>query len=121
MKTRIATHGGTNGMLQKLAVFAALVLVLLLPGCSTPSAGGGRTLKQTEMDVSWPMTRFRNGVAAGRVTQGEQEQVNSLYSSFRAAYQEALKAANNDGTAPAPDNVKALATQVIGAIQAIPF
>ena len=121
MKTTIATPGETGATAQKLAVFAALALLLLLPGCSTPGAGGSRTLKQTEMDVSWPMTRFRNGVAAGRVTQGEQEQVNSLYSSFRAAYQEALKAANNDGNVPAPDNVKALATQVIGAIQAIPF
>ena len=121
MKTTIATTYGTNVMIPKLAVFLALVLVLLMPGCSTPGAGGSRTLKQTEMDVSWPMTRFRNAVSAGRLTQGEREQVNSLYSSFRAAYEEALRAANNDGSAPAPDNVKALATQVIGAIQAIPF
>ena len=121
MKTTIVTHSGTNSLIQKLAVFATLVLLLLLPGCSTTGAGGSRTLKQTEMDVSWPMTRFRNGVAAGGVTQGEQDQVNSLYSSFRAAYQEALKAANNDSNSPTPDNVKALATQLIGAIQAIPF
>jgi len=121
MKTTIVTHSGTNGLIQKLAVFAALVLLLLLPGCSTTGAGGSRTLKQTEMDVSWPMTRFRNGVAAGGVTQGEQDQVNSLYSSFRAAYQEALKAANNDSNSPTPDNVKALQRSSSGQFKQYPF
>jgi len=98
-----------------------LVLLLVLPGCSTMNSGGSRTLKQTEMDVSWPMTRFRNGVAAGGVTRAEQEQVNSAYASFEAAYREALQAANNNRNAPAPDNVKALATKVIGAVESIPF
>ena len=107
--------------IRKLAAVATLFLVLLAPGCSTTTSGGARTLRQTEMDVSWPMTRFRNAVAAGAVTRGEQEQVNSAYASFRSAYKEALGAANNDATAPAPDDVKALATKVIGAIQAIPF
>ena len=67
------------------------------------------------------MTRFRNGVAAGVVTRGEQEQVNSAYASYEAAYREALQAANNNRNAPTPDNVKALATKVIAAIDAIPF
>jgi hypothetical protein len=116
-----ATTTGTRPKIQNLAVFAVLVLLLVLPGCSTLNSGGSRTLKQTEMDVSWPMTRFRNGVAAGGVTLGEQEQVNSAYAGFEAAYREALQAANNNRNAPAPDNVKALATKVIAAVDSIPF
>ena len=104
-----------------LPALAALLLLLLPQGCSTTGSGGGRTLKQVDMDVSWAMTRFRNGMTAGAVTLGEQEQVNSAYASYQAAYREALRAANNDRNTPAPDNVKALATQVIGAISAIPF
>jgi hypothetical protein len=107
--------------IPKLAIFVVLVLLLVLTGCSTLNTSGSRTLKQTEMDVSWPMTRFRNGVAAGGVTQGEQQLVNSAYSSFEAAYGEALKTANNNRNAPAPDNVKALATKVIAAVESIPF
>jgi hypothetical protein len=122
MKTMIKQEQtGTRSKLHKLAAFAVLVLVLVLPGCSTPNAGGSRTLKQTEMDVSWPMTRFRNGVAAGAVTRGEQEQVNSAYASYAAAYREALQSANNNRNAPTPDNVKALATKVIAAVESIPF
>jgi hypothetical protein len=94
---------------------------MLLGGCSTPNSGGGRTLKQTEMDVSWPMTRFRNAVAAGNVTTAQQDRVNQAYESFRAAYQQALKAANNDGSVPAPANVKSLANTVLTAISSIPF
>ena len=112
---------GTRSKLQKLAGCAVLVLLWVLAGCSTVNTGGSRTLKETEMDVSWPMTRFRNAVAGGAVTRGEQEQVKSAYASFEAAYREALQTANNNRNAPAPDNVKALATKVIGAIQAIPF
>ena len=100
---------------------AVFVLLLVLPGCSTMNSGGSRTLKQTEMDVSWPMMRYRNACSTGRVTRGEKEQVNSDYADFETAYQQALAAANNDRNAPAPENVKELATKVIGAIQAIPF
>jgi hypothetical protein len=116
-----ATTTGARPNIRKLAVFAVLVLLLVLPGCSTPNSGGSRTLKQTEMDVSWPMTRYRNAVAAGAVTRGEQEQVNSAYTSFETAYRAALQTAHNDRNAPAPDNVTALAAKVIEAIQSIPF
>lgn len=104
-----------------LVASAVLLLLLIAPGCSTTSAGGERTLKQTEMDVSWPMTRFRNACSAGRVTSGEQEQVNRAYAEFETAYNQALQAAHYDRNAPAPQNVTDLATKVIGAIQAISF
>ena len=106
---------------QKLAALVTLLFLLLPQGCSTTGAGGGRTLKQVDMDVTSAMRRFQNGVTAGALTLGEREQVNSAYASYQAAYREALQAANGDRNAPAPDNVKSLATQVIGAISAIPF
>ncbi len=102
-------------------VFVAAFLLLFAPGCSSLNSGNVKTLKQIEMDVSWPMTRYRNGVAAGAVTLGEQQQVNAAYNSYTAAYQQALQAAQNNKNAPAPDNVKSLADQVISAIAAIPF
>ena len=103
------------------AALAIAMVAMLLTGCATPNSGGIRTLKQTEMDVSWPMTRFRNAIAAGNVTRAEQEQVNQAYASFQTAYQEALQAANNNRNAPTPDNLKVLANGVISAIGAIPF
>lgn len=115
--------------LQKLAVTAALLATLFVSGCASSSGGssspgssgsGGRTFKQVDMDVSEPMTRFRNSISGGNITLGEQQRVNSAYSQYRAAYDQALQEAGNNRDAPAPDNVKALATQVIGAVQSIP-
>lgn len=115
-----------NLQIQKLAVSIAFLVMLIISGCSTGSggssspggSGGSRTLKQIDIDVSWKMTRFRNAVAAGAMTQGEQDQVNGAYARYRSAYSEALQAANNNGDAPAPSNVAALATEVISAVQA---
>jgi hypothetical protein len=106
---------------QKLATLVTLFLLLLAQGCATPGSSGSRTLKEVDMDVSGAMTRFRNGVAAGAVTLAERQQVNSAYAGYQAAFHEALQAAGDNRDAPAPDNVKALATQVIAAISAIPF
>jgi hypothetical protein len=115
----------TYPQMQKLALSMALFVILFISGCSTGSggssspggSGGSRTLKQVDMDVSWPMTRFRNAVAAGAMTQGEQDRVNGAYARYRSAYSEALQAANNNGDAPAPNNVTTLATEVISAVQ----
>ena len=116
----------TYPQIKKLAIALALLVMLFISGCSTGSggssspggSGGSRTLKQVDMDVSWPMTRFRNAVAAGAMTQGEQDQVNGAYARYRSAYSEALQAAHSNGDAAAPDNVTTLATQVISAVQA---
>jgi len=106
---------------QWLVAVVSLVAMLIALGCSTPGSAGSRILKQVDMDVSWAMTRFRNGASAGAVTLGEKEQVNSAYAAYQTAYREALQATHGDRNTPAPDNVKTLATQVIGAISAIPF
>jgi hypothetical protein len=106
---------------QNLATLVTLFLLLLAQGCATPGSSGSRTLKEVDMDVSGAMTRFRNGDVAGAVTLAEREQVNSAYASYQAAFHKALQAAGDNHDAPAPDNVKALASQVIAVISAIPF
>jgi hypothetical protein len=107
--------------------FGSLVILafsasMLLGGCSSTGAPKGAypTLKQTQMHVDWPMTRYRNAVAAGVVTLGQRQQVDAAYKSFQQAFDAALQAANNNYEATTPENVKALANQVIDAIAAIP-
>ena len=119
-----------NSKIQKLALTVALLATLFVSGCASSSggsgspggsgSGGGRTFKEVDMDVSSPMTRYHNAVGRGNITLGEQQQVNSAYSQYRAAYDQALQAAGNNRDAPVPANVAALATQVIGAVQSIP-
>jgi hypothetical protein len=118
----------SSSKILSLALYASFLLMLFVSGCASSSGGssspGGsadtRTLKETGMDVSRSMTQFRNAVAAGTVTQARQAQINEAYSRFESAYHDALQAVNDNRNAPASDNVKALATEVIGQIQAIP-
>ena len=106
--------------LGRFASFVSLILLLLLPACNTTS-GGSRALKQIDISVSWPMTRFRNAVAAGAVTRAEQDQVNTAYANYQAAYAKALEAAHDNRDAAAPADVQTFADQVTAAIAAIPF
>ena len=108
----------------------SLLLTLFVSGCASnsggsgdsggSSSGGSRTLKQVDSDVSGKMMRFNNAVALGTVTPGEQQQVNSVYTQYRAAYRQALQAAGNNSNALALDSVTSLANQIIGAVASIP-
>jgi hypothetical protein len=100
-----------------------LMAFVLVGGCTSAGSGKGAysTFKHIRMDVDWPMTRYRNAVAAGGVTLAEKQQVDAAYSNFQKAFDAALQAAQSNDEATAPDNVKALADQVIAAIAAIPF
>jgi hypothetical protein len=101
----------------------SLLTALLVGGCASTGSGRGAypTLKQTRMNVDWPMTNFRNAVAAGRITLGEQQQVNAAYAQFESAFKAAVQTAGGDYEVTTPENVKALANQLISAISAIPF
>ena len=94
---------------------------LLMGGCASTGSGKGAypTLKQTRMNVDWPMTRYRNAVSAGAVTLGERQQVDEAYKNYQQAFDAAVKSANNNLEVTTPDNVKALANQVLQAIGAI--
>jgi hypothetical protein len=100
----------------------SLATALLVSGCASAGSGKGAypTLRQTRMNVDWPMTNFRNAVAAGRVTLGEQQQVNAAYAEFESAFKAAVQAAGSNYEVTTPDNVKSLANQVINAVNAIP-
>lgn len=105
-----------------LALCAGLAGLLLVNGCQTGSATGTYpTLKQTRINVDWPMTRYRNAVAAGGVTLAERERVDQAYKNYQQAFDAAVAAAHSNFDSTTPDNVKALANQVIDAIAAIPF
>jgi hypothetical protein len=113
----------TRRKIQTLALLVPLILTLFISGCASSSggAGGVRTFKETEMDVSLPMMRYRNAVAAGTLTQFEQQWVDKNYGRYQAAWREALHAANNDPDAPASDNVLQLAAEVIAAVHAVAY
>ena len=114
-------------MKNRLFVCASLVLAIsasmLVGGCASAGSGKGAypTLKQTRLNVDWPMTRYRNAVAAGAVTLGERQQVDEAYKNYQTAFDAAVKAANGNYEVTTPDNVKALANQLLQAIAAIPF
>jgi len=96
---------------------------MLVGGCASTGSSKGAypTLKVTRMNVDWPMTRYRNAVSAGAVTLAERQRVDEAYNNFKRAFDAAVQAANNNDEATTPDNVKALANQVIATISAIPF
>src|SRR5262249_32351831 len=100
---------------------AFLVLTCVLAGgcASSGPKGAYPTLKQTRMNVDWPMTRYRNAVAAGAVTLGQRRQVNDAYAAYKKAVDAALKAANNNENVTTPDNVKTLTNQLLAALDAI--
>jgi hypothetical protein len=99
-------------------VALAVLMTQLLSGCVSPNYP---TLKQTRIRVSWQMTSYRNAAYAGRLTLGERERVDAAYAKYEAAFNEAVQAAHNNYEAPTPDNVKALAYEVIRVISAIPY
>ena len=114
-------------MKNRLFFCASLVLAIsasmLVGGCASAGSGKGAypTLKQTRLNVDWPMTRYRNAVAAGAVTLGERQQVDEAYKNYQTAFAAAVKEANGNYEVTTPDNVKALANQLLQAIAAIPF
>ena len=101
-----------------ILLFSAL---LLFAGCTSAGPGHGAypTLKQTQINVDWPMVRYRN--ASAGLTLGERERVDDAYNNFKKAFDAAVQDAHGDLEVTTPDNVKALANQVIDAISAIPF
>ncbi len=113
-------------MKAKIWQVALLIVSLAIGGLVGGCASGGPkgaypTLRNTEVNVDWPMTRYRNAVSAGRVTLGMQQQVNQAYSAYKQGFDAALKAANNNYDATTPQNVQDLANQVISTVGAVPM
>ncbi len=104
--------------------FSLLALILsvfcLLSGCTSPPGSDVYRLKQTGDDVGRVMTRYRNLVAfGGTVTTAQQQQVSAAYDAYQQAFNQAVQDAHSNYDAPTPDNVKALANQVISLVSAL--
>ena len=107
--------------LQSIFLILVFSAAPLVSGCAGSGKGTYPTLKQTRMNVDWPMTRYRNGVAAGVVTLGERERVDAAYKNYKQAFDAAVQDAHSNLDVTTPENVKVLANQVIEAISSIPF
>ena len=72
----------------------SLTVALLASGCASTQSGHGAypTLKQAQLNVESPMTRYRNAVAAGAVTLGERQEINAAYARYQSAFAAALQA-----------------------------
>jgi hypothetical protein len=106
---------------SRLGLLPAFWLAIVLVGCSSTQSSNYPTLRQTDIHVSWPMTHYRDAAAFGRLTLGEKERINAAYSAYETAYNQALQAAHGNRDAPTPDNVKALANEVVRVISATPM
>lgn len=99
-----------------------LALALVLSGCGSIHFGAkNRTLKQTQMDISWPMTHYLIAAGFGALTLAERERINTAYPAYQAAFDQALQEAGGNYDAPSPDYLKVRANQLIVVLSGIPM
>jgi hypothetical protein len=103
------------------AYFAVLVLAgsCVFSGCTSPVGSDTYPLKLTGDNVAWAMTKYRNKVTYQTVTPDEQKQVDAAYNAYEAAFNQAVQQAHANYDAPTPDNVKALANQLLSLLGTI--
>jgi hypothetical protein len=115
--------GRSKRMKFKLQKFCTFLLVLvgfcLVSGCSSPPGSDTYRLKLTGDNVDWAMTRYRNQVTYGAVTVAQQQQVSMAYDAYQKAFNEAVQQAHSNYDAPTPDNVRALANQLLSILGTI--
>jgi len=101
------------------ALILTLITALLAGGCASTESGEAAypTLRQTQIDVSGPMNKYRT--AEGDLTLGEKQQIDNAYARYHAAYVAALQNAQGNDNAPTPDNVKRLADALVADIDAL--
>jgi hypothetical protein len=98
----------------------ALATLCIVSGCATTTGSGSYQLKQTRDNVDWAMVRYHNRLSFGFITTGEQDQIGAAYKAYQTAFNEAVRQAHSDYTAPTPDNVKQLANQLLSLLSSIP-
>jgi len=118
MKTDSDTTPGSVGRIL-WCFFLVCALIGAPLGCASMSKP--ETLKQTEIHMSWQMTRFQNAIAAGRLTTGEKESGNAAYTAYQTAFAQALQAAHGNRDAPTPQNVTDAANAAIQVFSGIAY
>ncbi len=66
------------------------------------------------------MIRYHNRLSFGFITQAEEQQVTAAYKAYQTAFNEAVKQAHSNYSAPTPDNVSQLANQLLSILSSIP-
>ncbi len=83
-------------------------------GCTTSQqAVAYKTLNITATSVDAGMKAFADAVVAGKVLPATQAKVRDLHGRYALAMQAAIAAAHFDTSAPAPDKLKALASELL--------
>jgi hypothetical protein len=90
-------------------------------GCAAVQNGTYPTLRQTDVRIHWLMVRYRNAADFSALTPEEQHRANAAYAEYQTAFTQALQDAHGNYDAPTPDNVKALANNLIEVVSAIPL
>ncbi len=94
-----------------LAVFP---VVFTGPGCTTSQqAVAYKTLNIVATSVDAGMRAFADAVVAGKVLPATQAKVRDLHGRYSVSLQAAVLAAHFDTSAPAPDKLKALASELL--------
>ncbi|MDB6068124.1 MAG: hypothetical protein JWR26_4332 [Pedosphaera sp.] len=99
----------------------ALLLATVLGGCTSTQPGTYPTIKQTQLNVTGPMTRYQTAAGFGGLTLAEKERMNSAIAAYRAAYNQALQAAGGNADTPAPDYLNQRANELIQTLAGIPL
>lgn len=120
--------------LKKLAGFVGVCIVATMVTWSVPMATGiiigagcqGCTTSQQAVaykslyilasSVDAGMKAFADAVVTGKVPQATQDKAKDLHGRYAKAMQAAVLAAHFDTSAPAPENLKALASELLALI-----
>lgn len=107
-------------------LLAAFSPVFLVPGCATgsgetskptPQAVAYFTLRDTWDAVDGAMRVYGLAVVEGKVSAATEKKIDSAHAKFRLAFKSAVRLASHDYTAATPDNVGALAAEVLTLVQ----
>jgi len=88
--------------------------LLIFSGCanSPGETTAYKTLGSIGYTVDGAMTAYADAVAAGQVTDSEQAKVRALFGRYRTLYGSAVRAARNDLSTLAPDEIAVIAAEL---------
>lgn len=103
-----------------LTLVAFLALSFLFTACMPARTVAYKTLASVKYTVDAQMTAYGAACRQGLVTAEKQKEIDNLFDNkFQPAFHAAVLAAKMDYKAAAPEDIVKLATELIGAINAI--